>query len=173
MKKPVRPPGKKRPARGISSCKDDERSLRLLRFAMEHTSEAVFFADKNGRFFYANPAACRHLGYREEELSKLSIWDIDPSYSPKVRTSLWSKLKEKGVSAHFETTHRRRDGCIVPVDVTVNHIEFEGEGFNISFCRDISRRKQDEATLRQSEELLGLFVENAPAAIAMLDRQMR
>jgi PAS domain S-box-containing protein len=39
--------------------------------------------------------------------------------------------------------------------------------------RDFTERQRAEAALRQSEAQLGEFVEDAPAAIAMLDRQMR
>ncbi|MGA2726732.1 MAG: PAS domain S-box protein, partial [Terracidiphilus sp.] len=55
-------------------------------------------------------------------------------------------------------------------------LETDAQG-NLTLLRgtipDITTRKQAEASLRESRELLQLFIEHAPAAIAMFDREMR
>ncbi len=55
-------------------------------------------------------------------------------------------------------------------------LEFDAEDQPIRMLgtiRDITARKQGQLALAESRELLRLFIEHAPAAIAMLDREMR
>jgi PAS domain S-box-containing protein len=43
----------------------------------------------------------------------------------------------------------------------------------VGVVRDVTARKESETALARSEQILRLFIENAPAAIAMFDRDMR
>jgi signal transduction histidine kinase/ActR/RegA family two-component response regulator len=50
----------------------------------------------------------------------------------------------------IESSHRRKDGRLFPVEIRVNYIKYNGQEYNQSFVRDITNRKRAE------EERLGL-----------------
>ncbi len=70
---------------------------------------------------------------------------------------------------------RHRDGAVRWVH-TRGRLELDAEGKPLALrgtVQDITDRKQAEATLRESKELLQMFVEHAPVGLAMFDREMR
>jgi len=124
-------------AKGIKK----ERSLELAQFTIQCSADVILFHDCNGAILKANDSACKHLGYSEDELMGLSIQDIDPDSNKKTWAKFWKELRKKK-SISFETRHQTRKGSIVPMDVTVNFIEFDGREYAVGFCRNISERKK-------------------------------
>jgi PAS domain S-box-containing protein len=142
--------------RGYSATESSPESsaeLRFTRFAIDCASVQVFWLTHDQRIIYVNDAACRALGYAREELTRMSVSDIDPYYPGPENsevTELWPKFRETGHN-RFETYHRAKDGRIYPVEIQPNRLEFEGGEYSCCFVTDISERKKAGEALRMSQ----------------------
>ena len=134
--------------RDITERQRAEEILRLTQFSVEHASDAITWANSEGRIVFANEAACRSLGRSREELLSLAISDIDRNLRPEAWRARWEELKARG-SKTFETEHESKSGAIFPVEVTSNYIEFGGKEYCCAFVRDITERKWAEEQLRK------------------------
>jgi len=118
-------------------------NLKLSQFTIDHSSESMFWIGPDARFLRVNDHACEALGYSREELLSMAVPEIDPNFRRDVWEDQWNDLKENGTLT-FETLHRTKNGREFPVEVVANYIEYEGQGFNFAYARDITERKKVE-----------------------------
>ena len=116
---------------------------------------ALFWIDPEGRILDASDGACRALGYDREALLTLSVRDVDSEFPGDRWPDHWRELRQ-AKTLHFRTTHRRRDGSLVPVEVTAHHVELAGREYNCALVSAITPQRQPEIALRESEERLAL-----------------
>ncbi len=128
----------------ITERKKAEESRRFTQFAIDNTVDQAFWTTADGHFVYVNKAACCTLGYSREELMRLSVFDIGPTFSPETFAEHWQGLKTNP-NASFETFHRAKDGRVYPVEVRSNYVVFDGKEYNCAFATDISERKRMES----------------------------
>jgi PAS domain S-box-containing protein len=127
--------------------------LQLTQFCVDKASIGIFRISDEGNIKFANGLACLSLGYTPKELYSMTVFDIDPTFNPEVFQQHRFKMREDG-SRTFETIHRRKDGSIFPVEISVNYLEYRNKGFTVSFSRNISERKAAEEQLRQQQRQL-------------------
>ena len=73
----------------------------------------------------------------------MTVFDIDPTFSREKWVSHRKALSVAGART-IETTHRRKDGVEIPVELTINYLKRGEEGFSFSFINDISNRVRAE-----------------------------
>jgi PAS domain S-box-containing protein len=157
----------------ITERKQAEEAQQLMQFSIDRTADAVFYIRPDGAFFYVNEAASQALGYSQEELRSLHIWDIDSDFSVETWQSHWQDIKERG-SVQLETQHRTQKGQVFPVEITFNYLKFNTQEYSCAFVRNISERKKTEAALCRSQELYRTLAKNFPhGAVLLFDRQLR
>lgn len=159
----------------ITERKRAEAQNLLLATAIEQAVETVVVTDHEARIQYVNPAFTRTTGYsREEALGQNPRVLKSGQHGAQFYQALWSALG-KGELWQGEFTNRRKDGTLYIEEATIAPVRAaSGEITNyIAIKSDVTERRKGEAALRESEMMLRFFVQHAPAAIAMLDRQMR
>lgn len=149
----------------ITDRKLSEEMLRLTQFTVDRSGDAAYWMDADGRLLYVNEKICSALGYSREELLTMSIREINPDFPGDSWGNHWEEVRKRKTFT-LETRHRAKDGRVIPVEVTVNHLEFGGKEFNCAFARDIterlrvreeSRRLQEQLLQSQKMEALGIL----------------
>ena len=135
----------------------------LLRFekAVENMQIGVTITDMANTILYTNPAEAKMHGYSVDELVGVNAGVFSPSQRPRQLVS--SDELALMTSWRRETTNARKDGSVFSVHLmsdVVRNSDGEAIGF-VSTCEDITKRKQAEAALRDSEERYALAAAGA------------
>ncbi len=138
--------------RDITERRRSEQTLQLLRFAMDHTSDAIACIRRDGSYLYVNEAYCRMLEYSADELMRLTIFDMNLHPSHVHWDASCQMLKQKR-HMMFESTLKRRSGKELFVENVLSYQEFAGEDYIFTFSRDITERKKAETELRQAQKM--------------------
>jgi len=132
-----------------------ERHFRLL---FDSGSDAVFVFQLqpdglSSRFTDVNAAAGSLLGYSRDELLQMRVGDIDaPDRHPTAAAVIRRLRDERKVLR--ESALVAKDGRRIPVEMSSQCIEAEGQTTVISAVRDISERLRAEAELKRANEAL-------------------
>jgi two-component system, cell cycle sensor histidine kinase and response regulator CckA len=144
-----------------------ERAYGFYRSLFDLSRDGCAVLDLDGNVRLANPAFARLLGYTLEELESLSVRDWDAQWTADELAERVQALAAE--DATFETVHRRRDGSLYDVEVSVNPFEFEDERLLFCIHRDISARKRAEADLRGSRERFSAIFDGTSNALAFTE----
>jgi PAS domain S-box-containing protein len=135
------------------------------RFLLDNASDPVLIADDDGNLLEANKNAERLLGYTTEELMRMNIAQIHPKEEFKKVIHVFRGIREKKLDTCNDTKVVRKDGRLVPVDITGTAIEYRGKKFMQGIFRDITEHKRMEEKLRSHRENLKRTVEKRTAEL--------
>jgi PAS domain S-box-containing protein len=134
--------------RDITARKQAEEALRAsearYRGLFDTRDSGIFLIEcGTQRFLDVNATAVKLYGYDREEFLRMTAADI--STDPDV-----TRRSIEAGDMHIPLRwHRRKDGTAFPVEITSSLAEYEGRRIHMAMVRDISRRQQREAAVRE------------------------
>lgn len=165
------------PQPSIDQCNTIDKHLWLLESVIASANDAIVITEVgsldelNPRIVYANTAFTRMCGYNLGEIvgktpRMLQGEQTSRAELAKIRTAL-----QTGATIKTELLNYKKDGTLYWVEMNIYPIKDEA-GTIIYFAaiqRDITKRKSDEASIKQTAELFQQLTENIPQVLFVRD----
>ncbi|HBA89356.1 MAG TPA: histidine kinase [Geobacter sp.] len=156
----------------ISDRKRTEEALReseeRCRDILDNANDLIQSVDVNGSFIYVNRAWKSTLGYSDQEIASMKVFDI---ITPACRDHcglLFQQIMKGVVVPRVEVQFLARDGRTVVLEGSINCSFVDGTpSVTRGIFRDMTERNRMERELSQSEERYRQLVEHAPEAIVV------
>jgi diguanylate cyclase (GGDEF)-like protein/PAS domain S-box-containing protein len=123
------------------------------------SSHVALFLMRAGQWIDCNAQAAQLLGCHRDQIIGASPADFSPERQPDGELSATRSQNIMSSALHgknplFEWQHRRHDGSLIDVEVTIDPIYRGEEAYLLAALRDISDRKRAEAELATSHQRL-------------------
>jgi PAS domain S-box-containing protein len=140
----------------VTERKHQEEALRqseaLYRTVVEQAEENIFLVDaRSRRVLDANDALLRSLGYTDDELKEMTLYDIVAHDQESVDLNI-GRIMEEGHRSLGERQYRRKDGSLADVEVNVSAVPYNGEKVMCVVAHDVTERKRAERMLEEIRE---------------------
>lgn len=156
----------------VTDAKKNAEALRIEseknRVLLRNASDGIHILDIDGNLIEASDSFLAMLGYCREEMLGMNVncWDVQ--FTPEeVLLIVRKQLSGPPERKEFETRHRRKDGSVIDVEISVLALELNGQPVLFCSSRDISRRKQIEVVLRESELRYRSIIDASPVPHAL------
>jgi PAS domain S-box-containing protein len=143
-----------------------QRTTKYLENVIDNSVDAIGIVDRQGKIILWNRRSVEIYGYSLEELADKTAFDLYPD--PAQLECMLQKLRTDGVVREFEIPMQKKDGTVVPMDISISLLKDDADYTIGSVCvaRDLSERKQAEAALKHAQEELSRYSRD-------LERQVR
>jgi PAS domain S-box-containing protein len=164
----------------------------IYRLLFDSAAEGLVVTDRNGIINLTNPQLDTMFGYERNALIGCPVEDLIPgsmrTSHREVRENFAHQPQKRSMGSGRDLRGLKKNGNEFPIEVSLNHLDIDGELFFLGLVTDISPRKKVEhqiqelnrtleekveqrtAALRESQELYSLVSRNFPkGSINVLD----
>ncbi|MBN1348476.1 PAS domain S-box protein [candidate division KSB1 bacterium] len=146
---------------------ESEQNFKAL---VENANDGILIAISPEAHVYANQKASEITGYSTDELMATGIVALAPPREIENQLERFQKrFAGQNTAEQYETEIIRKDGKIIPIEVTGSRTVWHGKPALIAMIRDISSRKRLENELERQKAVMSTILNSIPAAISCRD----
>ena len=135
---------------------------------VKYANDAVILWDEDNILIEVNDRALDLYKYTAEEIKGLPVEILmPPEVFDEFRHITGSLKQSNGI--RYETWHKRKNDDVFPVEISSRFFNIDNKQFYQSIVRDITKRKEVENNLRESEEKFRHLFENISNCVAVYE----
>lgn len=120
---------------------------------IDQANDAMIVIDiVDGKIHQSNPSAAKLLEYSEEELEKLSLFDLHPQEYLEKSSSVVADVWEKGGLIYKDIPFITKSGNLIPVECSAKVAPFAGRPAIVIYARDITERLRLEKEINEQRQ---------------------
>jgi len=134
-----------------------KRTKEYLENVIENSVDAIGIVDRQGKFILWNRRAEEIYGYPFDELAGKTAFELYTDADE--LGELLTRLRRDEVVREYEIRMKKRDGSIVPMDISISLLkdEFGRTIGSVCVARDLSERKRTEMELKRAKDDLACY----------------
>jgi two-component system cell cycle sensor histidine kinase/response regulator CckA len=150
------------------AMRESEERFRAL---FEYAPDGFYLNDLHGRFLDGNRAAEQITGFRREELIGKSFLDLGLLSAENIEKAaeLLARNADGLSTGPDEFVLNRKDGTRVPVEIVTMPVSLGGGKIVLGIARDISKRKEAERALQESQGRYRTLADNMNDIVWTMD----
>jgi len=147
------------------------------RSVFDYAFDGIVTIDQDGMIESFNNAAQELFGYAEGDVLGHNVSMLVPLPNPNEPDGYLNAYRQTSQSRNIGTSRevlgKKKDGTVFTMDLAVSEVWLGTRRVLTGFARDITLRKQAEASLQVSEKERQLILDNVTALIAFFDLEKR
>lgn len=159
--------------RKVTEDKQHERDVRF-RQIVESAQEGIWTIDEQDKTNFVNKKICEILGYTPEEMMGKELYDFMDAEGKAYAIGCMER-RRRGSKENLDIRYKTKSGEDVWANISANPIFDENGRYKgaLAMVTDITRRKQDEETLKKSEANLRTIFDNTDSSYVLFGADAR
>lgn len=125
----------------------------IYKLVYEIVTEAMIVVDRTGTIVDANPSAVKLFKYPMNTLVGMNVDELLPQALRKIheqhRGGYMQDPQKRSMGSGMNLSAQDAEGNLIPVEISLNHAELDGEIRVVALISDITKRKEAEDRMRQ------------------------
>jgi PAS domain S-box-containing protein len=143
----------------------EQRNRKLI----EATIDGILIISADMKLVYANTSACEMLQYTNEEIFNLGIEEIFPSQDYVQRFNDSIQRVNQGIDFKGDSQLVNQQGEVMHAEIYITTLNLEGNLHYYVSIHNITKRVNNEVSLRNSEQKYRALTDNSPDHIIRID----